>query len=193
MTGTGKFTTTEKLIIAAVATLTAPVCAIAIVLVLTTVVGDPTQSPTPAPSLTPTMAPTLTLLPALTPTPNPDAGDDIGAIAICKKFVSQRLTAPTDAQWPGPFDEAPEVRQTGLDTWRVASWVDAPNALGVHIRITYACTVRYLGDDQWRLEVLDLQEPGGDSQAEPPTPAPAPTKAKCRVGGDDTYIEVDCP
>ncbi len=188
-------TRTEKLIIAAIATFTVPVCAIAIVLVLTTTVGDPTQSPTPtpAPTHTSTPAPTLTLLPALTPTPNPDAGDDIGAIAICKKFVSQRLAAPADAQWPGPFDEAPEVRQTGLDTWRVASWVDALNTLGVPIRITYACTVRYLGENQWRLEVLNLQEPRGETQAEPPTPAPTPTKAKCRVIHGNTYIEVNCP
>jgi hypothetical protein len=113
-------------------------------------------TPTPAPSAPDPQAPIAT--PAPTQTPAPDVGDDIGAIAICKKFVAARLIAPAEAEWPGLFEKE-EATQLGPDTWRVVSWVDASNRMGVLVRMGYTCEVSYQGDDKWRLETLDLQEP----------------------------------
>jgi hypothetical protein len=149
--------TIQKLIIVGLGMLTGLVCLVAVVMLFNLM--SPASSLTPLPSATP--LPTSTPLPTPTPqipTPTPDVGDEYGAISICKKFVKDRLIAPRDAKWPGLFDEGPTVTQIGPATWRVESWVDASNRLGVHIRTQYVCDVRYLGGDKWRLEALDLQD-----------------------------------
>ena len=146
---------TQKRILTGLALVTALVCIIA----FSAIKSAFGPAPTPTQTHTPTPLPSATPLPTLTPTPRPDVGDEIDAIVMCKKFVKDHLIAPRDAKWPGLFDEQPTVTQIDIATWRVESWVDAANRLGVHIRTEYVCEVRYLGGDKWRLEALDLQEP----------------------------------
>jgi hypothetical protein len=148
---------TQKYVLAGLALLTALVCFFALIAVRAAFGPSPSM-PTPEPAPTATHAPTPTPLPTPTRTPRPDVGDKYGAAAMCKHFIKDRLIAPRDAKWPGLFEKE-DVAQTGPATWRVRSWVDAANRLGVHVRINYTCEVRYLGGDRWQLEALDMQEP----------------------------------
>lgn len=145
-------TITQKRILTGLALITILVCVIAFYATRSALEPNPTPFPTQI------LVPSATPLPTLTPTPRPDVGDEYGAMAICKKFVKDRLIAPRDAKWPGLFDDTPTTIQLDIATWRVKSWVDATNRMGVHIHTEYVCDVYYLGDSKWRLEALDFQD-----------------------------------
>lgn len=65
------------------------------------------------------------------------ANDPIAAYVACKEFVGNQLKAPTQAQWPTANDAT--MTSMGDGKWRVVSYVDAPNALGVMLRNNYTC------------------------------------------------------
>lgn len=69
----------------------------------------------------------------------PRSDDPIAAYVACKEFVGNQLKAPTQAQWP-TANEA-QIASLGGGAWRVASYVDAPNSLGVMLRNDYTCEV----------------------------------------------------
>lgn len=85
-----------------------------------------------------------------------DEGDAVGAYVICKDFVRDRLRAPGTARFPSVTRA--EVGELAGDRWRVRAWVDAENAFGGEVRAEWECVVAYVGDDEWRLEGLDIEE-----------------------------------
>ena len=129
----------QILLLSGLGFIVALMCALAVGLALVKVAPPLLATPTPIP----------------TATPRPDVGSDSGAVDVCKKFVGQTLLAPADADFP----ITPEVVRLNAQSWRVESWVDAPNRLGVHIRYPFTCEVQYLGAKKWRLETLDMQDP----------------------------------
>ena len=139
---------TQVLILSGLGLVVALVCLVAAGVVLARF------TPAPVPTPTSTATPTNTPQP-LTATPRPDVGDRFGARGICQKFVKRALLAPADAK----FEKVPTAIQLSSESWRVESWVDAPNRVGVHIRIPFTCEVTYLGSSQWRLVDLDMQNP----------------------------------
>jgi hypothetical protein len=146
----------QKRILLGLAMVTALVCLFAFATIRVTFFES---TPKPTPTQTPIPSATATETPEPTETPRPDVGDDIGAIVICEKFVKEQLIAPREAKFPGIFDEQPTATQMNSTAWHVEGWVDAANRMGVHVRLDYTCEVQYLGDDRWRLDALDIQEP----------------------------------
>lgn len=78
-----------------------------------------------------------------------DIGDDIGAQVVCRDFVEDRLKSPSSADFSD--EQSKHVRGR---VWSVTGSVDSENSFGAMIRNTYVCTVRYVGDDRYRLQSL---------------------------------------
>lgn len=80
------------------------------------------------------------------------------AYVMCQSFVKDRLKAPSSAKFPGMFEETYSDATTKLSEtqFRVRSWVDAQNSFGAMIRNNYTCTVSYTGNDNWRLDGLEM-------------------------------------
>ena len=78
-----------------------------------------------------------------------DEGDAGTAQVMCREFIKDRLKSPSTADFS---DESPT--ETGKQTWRVSGSVDSENGFGAMIRNDYVCTIRYAGDDNWRLVKL---------------------------------------
>lgn len=81
----------------------------------------------------------------------PDKND---AIVMCRRFVDQRLKAPSRADHPILDVQA---QLTGTREWTVRTHVDAPNGFGAMVRSHYTCTVQHVDGDQWRLVSLDIR------------------------------------
>lgn len=80
---------------------------------------------------------------------------------MCEQFISDRLTAPSTAEFQGTSDERVSVISSddGSDTvYRYTGYVDAENKMGAKIRKDFICEVRYLGDEEWRLVDLTFTE-----------------------------------
>lgn len=82
--------------------------------------------------------------------------EDSGGMAeiMCEDFVTDRLKAPSTADFPG----ADSVETIKLDTYKVTASVDSENGFGAKIRTDYVCTVIDVGDDKWNLISLDIDE-----------------------------------
>lgn len=89
----------------------------------------------------------------------PDTGSEAAAYVQCKNFVEDRLVAPKTAEF-GSYWNVTVQRLNNRDgeVYKVIGYVDAENRLGVPIRTEYVCEVAYVGDGQWRLVELALQE-----------------------------------
>lgn len=86
------------------------------------------------------------------PRPTPTTGPTSdGAAGVCKRFMNERLKAPSTAKFQNILDA--DVTNQG-DTYTIKSYVDAQNSFGATIRTRYVCVVRYTGSDTWRLESL---------------------------------------
>jgi hypothetical protein len=82
-----------------------------------------------------------------------DTSDQSGmAELMCEDFVTDRLKAPSTADFPG----ADSVVPAGPDMWTVSASVDSENGFGAMIRTDYLCTVQDSGNDKWLLKSLDL-------------------------------------
>lgn len=80
---------------------------------------------------------------------------------MCKRFVRERLKAPSTATWRNPLgDQVTYTGSTGGPV-TVSASVDSENSFGAKLRSTYVCTVRPVGDSTWRLESLEFND-GGD-------------------------------
>lgn len=79
----------------------------------------------------------------------PDTGDNTGAYVVCKDFVTDRLKAPSTAEFPSMYYST--IEKLTDTTWRVKSYVDAQNSFGAMIRTNFICEVRYTGNNNWRL------------------------------------------
>lgn len=82
-----------------------------------------------------------------------DEGSDGGARYVCHEFVKDRLKSPGSADFSGE-----SVEESGTQQWAVVGVVDSQNSFGAMIRNTYSCTVRYAGNDEWRLVSLESTE-----------------------------------
>lgn len=74
-----------------------------------------------------------------------------GAFYIAQTFVSNRLAAPSTADF-ADFRES-HVYRSG-EGFTVESYVDAQNAFGAKMRKRYIAKVKPVGDDNWRLVSL---------------------------------------
>jgi hypothetical protein len=74
-----------------------------------------------------------------------------GAVAVCQKFVSQRLKTPTTAKFSPPTDTA----VTGSGPYHVTGYVDSQNSFGATLRLHYTGDVANPHDDHW--DLLDLK------------------------------------
>lgn len=75
------------------------------------------------------------------------AADD--AKYACREFMKERLKAPATAKFPYYKDFV--SRPNGPDEFEISSYVDAQNAYGAMIRISFDCTVRKDAAGTWRL------------------------------------------
>jgi hypothetical protein len=91
--------------------------------------------------------------------PGPDVGGGTMAYIMCQDFIEDRLVAPTTAKWPSSSEiRIARFNEREDEAYRVTGHVDAQNRMGAMIRTYYVCEIAYLGDDQWRLEYLDIIE-----------------------------------
>lgn len=80
------------------------------------------------------------------------SNDEIGAEVMCEQFVTERLKAPSTAEFPG----ADSVVVTGDDQYKVTASVDSENGFGAMIRTDYVCLINDNGDETWTLVSLDM-------------------------------------
>jgi hypothetical protein len=85
-----------------------------------------------------------------------DSDTDSGGMAevMCEEFVTERLKAPSSAEFPG----ADLVEPLGGDQYQVTAAVDSQNGFGAMIRTGYVCTIQNTGGDEWTLVSLDMDE-----------------------------------
>lgn len=83
---------------------------------------------------------------------------EFGAFDTCTEFVRDRLRSPTSAEFRNYFEDDGEVSVigTGEGPYVVRSSVDSQNAFGASLRSEFTCTVRHVGDGNWRLVNLSL-------------------------------------
>jgi hypothetical protein len=58
------------------------------------------------------------------------------ARVMCQKFVTDRLKAPSTAEFPWNYDDQ-KVDILGPGHYRVSSFVDSQNGFGAQVRSTY--------------------------------------------------------
>jgi len=98
------------------------------------------------------------------PTPPPSAEttapkvehDPLSAFVMSQTFVEKQLKAPATAKFP-LYSES-KVTDLGDGKYKVDSYVDAQNSFGAMIRTNYTCTLKYVGDDKWQAEEVQLLE-----------------------------------
>lgn len=71
-----------------------------------------------------------------------DEGDGFGAEVMCEEFVKQRLKSPGSAVFSDQ-----QHTDRGASTWDVTGVVDSWD---------YSCTMKYLGDDEWKARDVAL-------------------------------------
>ena len=75
-----------------------------------------------------------------------------GAQHACEQFTSDRLKAPSTAQFTGVT-----ASKTGDKTYRVTGGVDSQNSFGATVRTEFSCQVKHEGDG-WRLRDLNVSQ-----------------------------------
>ena len=78
----------------------------------------------------------------------------IEAYVMAEVFVKRQLRAPATAKF-APFREA-TVTDLGDGRWYISAYVDAQNAFGALIRTPFQATLKYVGNDQWQAESIEL-------------------------------------
>ena len=78
------------------------------------------------------------------------------AFVMAQGFVSDRLKAPADEDFPATFD-AGAVRHHGDGLYTVSSYVDAPKTFGAKLRTRYVCKLQTTDKGEtWNLMKLDF-------------------------------------
>lgn len=83
----------------------------------------------------------------------PSEPDDIMAYIMAKSFVENQLKAPSTAKFADSWDST--ITKTGLDTWKVISYVDSQNSFGAMIRTHFTVVIKFTENDKCRLISLD--------------------------------------
>lgn len=78
------------------------------------------------------------------------------AYVMSQQFVENQLKAPSTAKFPGFQDGF--VKEMGDNKYKISAYVDAENSFGAKIRVKYFCVLKYVGDDNWQLEDVELKE-----------------------------------
>jgi hypothetical protein len=89
--------------------------------------------------------------------PESKENKDVEAQVMCEHFVKDRLKVPRSADFPWVAAKD-VVRSLGNGRYIMSSYVDAENSFGAKIRARFACTVEFLGKNNWSLESLTFQE-----------------------------------
>lgn len=82
-----------------------------------------------------------------------DVPNSVEAQEICEGFVTDRLEAPTSAEFLDQHAFSPEP-----NVWTVRGMVRALDGTGSKVRLTYQCTLKYLGDDKWRARDVEVHD-----------------------------------
>jgi len=82
--------------------------------------------------------------------------DSIAAWVMCQSFVKRSLKAPGSAEFGGIFagdwqDPTTHAIHMGGGKYRCTGFVDAQNSFGAQIRSQFSLTVKYTGNDNWKL------------------------------------------
>lgn len=87
--------------------------------------------------------------------------DKLSAAMQAHLFIENRLIAPSQADFP-IIDTAASVQKYDENSYIVTDYVDAPNRLGVKIRMKYLCSITYFANgDSVQGKVISLEEQGG--------------------------------
>lgn len=84
-------------------------------------------------------------------------GSKLTAWAMAQSFVEDRLVSPSSADfgWQS-YDEC--VTDLGEGLYVAEGWVDSENRFGAKIRGHFMCRLKYVGNENWRCESLDIRE-----------------------------------
>lgn len=78
------------------------------------------------------------------------------AWSMAKQFVSNRLKAPSTANFPRY--ESRFVFRLDSRRYQVSAWVEAENAFGSPLRKPFTCTIAHEKGYEWTLESLSLDD-----------------------------------
>lgn len=82
-------------------------------------------------------------------------GSPAALYAHASDYVSELLRDPSRAQFPPPDVQTEHVSQVDANTYRVDSYVDAPDATGVMKRVEFILDLQRTGED-WQVMSLTL-------------------------------------
>ena len=77
---------------------------------------------------------------------------------MAQNFVKKQLVSPGSADFGGMFQQSYEdcVTDLGQGRYSVRGWVDSQNKFGAKLRSNFTCTLKYVGNDNWRCESIDI-------------------------------------
>lgn len=92
--------------------------------------------------------------------PNAWKAEDYSTMAyvMMQDFVKRGLKAPSTAKFPWMGDSQVMVARSKDQTYTVYGYVDAQNSFGAMLRKEYTGVVKQVGEDQWELVSLNLNE-----------------------------------
>ena len=77
-------------------------------------------------------------------TKNKQQNSPTQAWTLCEQFVSDRLKAPSTADFSGYSETT--ITGSGLGPWKVSGYVDSQNSFGAKLRSRYSCVFTYEGE-----------------------------------------------
>lgn len=75
--------------------------------------------------------------------------DTITAMVMAEKLIKPTLKAPATAKFARPSDST--IVNIGDCTYQIKSYVDAQNSFGANLRNHFTATIKYTGNNNWRL------------------------------------------
>lgn len=87
-------------------------------------------------------------------------GDKVSAWVMAQDFVKKRLVSPGSADFGGWLDQIADdcVTDLGEGEYIIKGWVDSQNKFGAKLRSHFTCRLKYVGNDKWQCESMDLHE-----------------------------------
>lgn len=73
---------------------------------------------------------------------------------MAEQFVEKRLKSPSSADFS--WCSSDNVTKLGDNRFRVSGSLDASNSFNVKLRSRYTVVIKYLGNNEWRLETVNL-------------------------------------
>lgn len=82
--------------------------------------------------------------------------DSVAAWVMCQQFVKMNLKAPASADFGGLLagdwqDPNTHAIHMGNGKYRCTGFVDAQNSFGAQIRNQFGLTIKYIGNDNWKV------------------------------------------